>query len=85
MLTKERKTDCTEDVAGQVDAELGGFVVVLVDDGTPEIAYQCKNRIEADAWVEEWDRNPLGIVAFVLPSWGAGRVLRQLAGKGGAA
>ncbi len=45
------------------------FRVLLIDDGQLEVAYECESRIEANAWVEEWDRNPLGIVAIVWPSW----------------
>ena len=45
------------------------FRVLLIDDGNVQVAYECESRSEANAWVEEWDRDPLGMVAIVWPRW----------------
>jgi carbon storage regulator CsrA len=47
----------------------GLFRVVLIDAGYLRVAYECDSRSEANAWVEEWDRDALGIVAIVWPRW----------------
>ena len=45
------------------------FRVLLIEDDSVRMVYECASRSEANAWVEEWDLDPLGIVAVVWPSW----------------
>ena len=45
------------------------FRVVLLDHGKIEVVHECESRFEANAWVEEWDRDHLGLVAVVWPAW----------------
>jgi hypothetical protein len=45
------------------------FHVLLIHDDKVERIYSCESRDEANAWVEEWDHDPLGIVAVVWPFW----------------
>lgn len=45
------------------------FRVLLIDGDNIEVVYECESRSEANAWVEEWDMDPQGIVALVWPAW----------------
>ena len=45
------------------------FRVLLIDSGKLEVVYECGSRSEANAWVEEWDTEHLGMPAFVWPTW----------------
>lgn len=49
------------------------YRVVLLNpvdlNDSPEVACECETRAEAEAWCEEWEREPLGLVAVVWPRW----------------
>jgi hypothetical protein len=50
------------------------YRVLLIDSAgqTPaEVVYQAQTRDEADAWVQAWEEEPLGLVAVVWPAWAA--------------
>lgn len=44
------------------------FTVLLCDAGQWEIVYGCDSRAEANAWVEEWEKDDCGMVAIVWPT-----------------
>ncbi|MHB0955918.1 MAG: hypothetical protein ACYC0X_05995 [Pirellulaceae bacterium] len=56
------------------------FKVLLIDEGHVEVAYECESRSEANAWVEEWDQDPMGIVAIVWPAWAANELPSTIGG-----
>ncbi|MHB8973580.1 MAG: carbon storage regulator [Pirellulaceae bacterium] len=64
-----RKAATLPPVAAQEPEGRELFRVLLIDDGRAQVAYECESRSEANAWVEEWDREHLGLVAVVWPSW----------------
>ena len=45
------------------------FAILLCDAGQWEIVHTCESRSEANAWVDEWDNDNLGLPAIVWPTW----------------
>lgn len=52
------------------------FRVLLIEQGEVSVAHECDSRSEANAWVEEWDRDPMA-VAVVWPAWAPIQLLQR--------